>query len=140
MNKLPKILLACVLLGLATPVLAQDDTEELRIAALEALISAPPERAMPIVQRVLAGDGSDDIKSRALFVLSQMDTPEAQTLLVETARSSSGRIWARWRALRAASIDIVATSSSGPGTDFSTTGSPPWPSVQMRATSLAGRR
>ena len=92
MNNSVKILLACVLLGIATPALAQDDTEELQIAALEALISAPPERAMPIVQRVLAGDGSDELKERALFVLSQMDTPEAQTLLVESARSSSGEL------------------------------------------------
>lgn len=90
MNKLPEILLAFVLLGIATPALAQDDTEQLQQTALEALIMAPPERAMPIVQRVLAGDGSDELKERALFVLSQMDTPEAQTLLIESARSSTG--------------------------------------------------
>lgn len=92
MNNSVKILLACVLLGIATPALAQDDTEELRIAALEALIAAPPERAMPIVQRVLAGDGSDELKERALFVLSQIDTPEAQTLLVDTAKNASGEL------------------------------------------------
>lgn len=92
MNKIARILIACVLLSVAAPALAQDDTEELRIAALEALISAPPERAMPIVQRVLAGDASDDIKSRALFVLSQIDTPEAQALLVDTAKNASGEL------------------------------------------------
>jgi HEAT repeat protein len=70
----------------------QGENEELKIAALEALISAPPERAMPIVQRVLAGDDSDEIKARALFVLSQIDTPEAQTLLLETARNSTGEL------------------------------------------------
>lgn len=70
----------------------QGDDEALKVAALEALISAPPERAMPIVQRVLAGDESDGIKARALFILSQIDTPEAQALLVDTARSSSGEL------------------------------------------------
>ena len=70
----------------------QGENEELKIAALEALISAPPERAMPIVQKVLAGDDSDELKARALFVLSQIDTPEAQSLLVDTARNSSGEL------------------------------------------------
>jgi HEAT repeat protein len=70
----------------------QGENEELKIAALEALISAPPERAMPIVQKVLAGDDSDELKAHALFVLSQIDTPEAQSLLVDTARNSSGEL------------------------------------------------
>ena len=69
----------------------QDDAnEELKIAAIEALMSAPEERALPIVQKVLAGDHSDDVKERALFILSQMDSPEAQEILLETARNSTG--------------------------------------------------
>jgi HEAT repeat protein len=93
MNKIAKLFLACALLAVANPGLAQgDDSDELKFAAIEALITAPPERAMPIVQRVLAGDASDELKSRALFVLSQIRTPEAQTLLVDTARNSSGEL------------------------------------------------
>jgi HEAT repeat protein len=93
MNTLARLLLACALLAVASAGLAQDDdSDELKFAAIEALITAPPERAMPIVQRVLASDASDELKSRALFVLSQMETPEAQALLVETARSSSGEL------------------------------------------------
>lgn len=69
----------------------QDDAnEELKIAAVEALMSAPEQRALPIVQKVLAGDHSDDVKERALFILSQMDSPEAQEILLETARNSTG--------------------------------------------------
>ncbi len=70
----------------------QGENEELKIAALEALIAAPPERAMPIVQKVLAGDDSDELKARTLFVLSQIDTPQAEALLVETARNSQGQL------------------------------------------------
>lgn len=66
-----------------------DDAEELKITALELLISAPPERALPLVTKVLQGDNSDDVKERALFVLSQIDLPEAQNLLVETAQHGS---------------------------------------------------
>ena len=41
---------------------------------------------------MLRGDHSDEVKERALFVLSQIDLPEAQNLLVETAQQSSGDI------------------------------------------------
>ena len=63
----------------------QTDDEALKLAALEALMSAPEERALPIVQRVLAGDDSTMIKRRALFVLAQIDLPEAQDVLLTTA-------------------------------------------------------
>jgi hypothetical protein len=64
------------------------EQESLALAALEGLMAQPSERALPIVKRVLSGPQSTLVKQRALFVLSQMDEPEAQTLLVETARSS----------------------------------------------------
>ena len=74
--------------------LAQDDevsdADELKITALEALISAPPERALPLVTKVLQGNHSDEVKESALFILSQIETPEAQALLLDTARQSSG--------------------------------------------------
>ena len=72
---------------------AQDnDADELKIAALEALIAAPPERALPAVTRVLQGDNSDEVKESALFILSQIDTPEARNLLLQTARQESGEL------------------------------------------------
>lgn len=86
---------ACLLLGANGIALAQageapaiEDSEELKFAAVEALISAPPRKALGIVTKVLEGDGSDELKERALFVLSQIDLPEAQTLLAETARAA----------------------------------------------------
>lgn len=69
-----------------------DDSEQLKIAALEALMSSPPDRALPLVTKVLAGDHSDEVKTRALFVLSQIDLPEAQTALLDTARNGSGEL------------------------------------------------
>ncbi len=38
---------------------------------------------------MLSANHSDAVKSRALFILSQMDLPEAQTLLLESASSGS---------------------------------------------------
>jgi len=67
-----------------------EDADELKIAALEALMSAPPQRVLPIVQKVLNGNSSDEVKERAMFVLSQIDLPEAQALLLDIARQGSG--------------------------------------------------
>jgi HEAT repeat protein len=85
-------MMAVVALLLTSAVFGQsnEDKEELQIAAIEALISAPPERAMPIVTRVLQGDYDAEVKENALFIASQIETEEAQNLLLETARTSSG--------------------------------------------------
>src|SRR3954471_7845091 len=47
------------------------EQETLALAALEGLMSQPPERALPILKKVLAGSQSTLVKRRALFVLSQ---------------------------------------------------------------------
>ena len=80
-------------IAVASQAFAQsDDAEELKIAALEALMAAPPERALPLAAKALQGDHSDEVKERALFILSQIDLPGAQDLLIETAQQGSGGI------------------------------------------------
>lgn len=94
MNFRVQTILLILVFALQSTVFAQsnedDDNEELKIAAVEALMSAPPERALPIVQKVMAGNHSDEVKERALFILSQIDAPEAQVILLETARNAEG--------------------------------------------------
>lgn len=103
MATLRKLVLALLLATLTAPAGAQtDESEELKIAMLEALMSAPPERALPIVRKVLQRDGSAELKERALFVLGQIDLPEAQNLLVETARTGDAEV--RLEAIRAIAI------------------------------------
>ena len=91
-----KILFITVALLLTGTGYAQDDDvseqEQLKLAALEALMAAPPERALPLVTRVLDGNHSDEVKARALFVLSQIDSPEAHARLTGIVRSSSGEL------------------------------------------------
>ena len=80
-------------IAVASQAFAQsDDAEKLKIAALEALMAAPPERALPLAAKALQGDHSDEVKERALFILSQIDLPGAQDLLIETAQQGSGEI------------------------------------------------
>ncbi len=96
MKTLSKYLLIASALFIAANSAAQSDaardTEELKIAAIEALITAPPDRALPLVKKVLAGNNSNDLKERALFILSQINRPEAQEILLEFARESSGEM------------------------------------------------
>lgn len=93
MAPLRQLILVALIVSISALSVAQtDDAEDLKISALEALISAPPERALPIVTKVLRGDGSAELKERALFVLSQIDLPEAQSLLVEMAETDDRRI------------------------------------------------
>ena len=101
MKELTRILAVVALLGYHATAAAQaadPDREELQIAALEALASAPPERALPLAKKVLAGTHSEEVKERALFVLSQIDLPEAQQMLAEFARSGEGEL--RYEAIR----------------------------------------
>lgn len=88
-----------------------DDREALKISALEALMAAPSERALPIVKKVLEGDGSDELKERALFILSQIDDPEATELLIDAATSGSGEY--RLEALRMIGISGNADAMAG---------------------------
>ena len=98
MKNYSKLAIALLLVLFSTTAFAQSsDAEEqdsLKMAALEALITAPPERALPIVNKVLAGDNSTELKERALFLLSQMETAESQARLLEFARDSDGELQA----------------------------------------------
>lgn len=88
MSTFCKLIFATLVIGIGSAAFAQAEQDEsLKMSALEALISAPPERALPIVTKVLGGGSSPVLKERALFILSQIDLPAAQDLLVQTARS-----------------------------------------------------
>ena len=112
-RNLKVITIACLFLfageGLAQS--TDDDRESLRLTALEALISAPPERALPIVDKVLAGDHSDELKERALFILSQLDSAEAQSRLMSFARDGQGEM--KLEAIRMVGISGDEQAMSG---------------------------
>ncbi len=71
---------------------APTDEEDLAIAALEGLMAQPSNRSLPILKKVLAGSQPNVVKRRALFVLSQVDAPEARELLMQTARSPNAEL------------------------------------------------
>ena len=64
------------------------EDEELADIAVEGLMNAPPERALPLLKKVLQSNHSTKVKKRALFVLSQLGTDEALDVVIEVVKSS----------------------------------------------------
>ena len=93
MRTLAKHLLIISAFLFAAPAIAQSSaSDELKLAAVEALITAPDDKALPLIQKVLAGNNSDEVKEAALFILSQIDMPEAQSTLLKFAREEGGEL------------------------------------------------
>lgn len=87
---------------------APTEEEALALTAMEGLMAQPPERALPIIKRVLSGSQTTLVKRRALFVLSQIDSPESQEILLQMTRSQDEAL--RREAIR--SIGISGNSKS----------------------------
>jgi TolA-binding protein len=63
--------------------------DELKLLALRGLMRSDPERAVPMIEQVLAGNSSVNVKENALFVLSQSQSPQAKTIIANAAKSST---------------------------------------------------
>jgi HEAT repeat protein len=63
--------------------------DDLRLLAIQGLMNSDPERALPLLEKVLQGSGSPKEKDRALFVIAQSGSPKAQEILLRVARGQS---------------------------------------------------
>ncbi|QNI36698.1 HEAT repeat domain-containing protein [Edaphobacter albus] len=63
--------------------------DDLKMLALNALMQQDEGRAMPILQQILQKPGPDKLKEKALFVLANSNTPEAQNAIAQIARGQS---------------------------------------------------
>jgi len=66
-----------------------EDDEELKIMAINSLIHTDPERAVPLLEKILKGRGSEEVKERALFVLAQSGSPRARQIIADVARGNA---------------------------------------------------
>src|SRR5437016_1939473 len=64
---------------------AAESDDEMKIIALQALMDQNEERALPILKKILCGNSSSKVKDKAMFVLSQNESPTAQQLLGDLA-------------------------------------------------------
>lgn len=105
MKLLYPILTALLLVASGT-LLAQQrkptEQEELALAAMEGLMAQSSERALPIIKKVLNGSQTTLVKKRALFVLSQIEGPEAEEVLIQMSRSPDAAL--RSEAIRSIGI------------------------------------
>ncbi len=63
--------------------------EELKMLAITGLMNSDPQRAMPLLEKVLNGPGTPKEKSKALFVLAQNGSAESREILGRIARGQS---------------------------------------------------
>jgi HEAT repeat protein len=63
--------------------------EDLKLLALQGLMNGDPEKAVPLVEKVLDGSSSPTVKSKALFVLAQSGSPQAMQILGKVALGQS---------------------------------------------------
>jgi HEAT repeat protein len=116
---------------------AQTADEELALAALEGLMAQPGDRALPIIKKVLAGSQTKLVKQRALFVLSQIGSPEAQQILMQASRSTDREM--RGEAIR--SIGIGGNPQALDGLlDIYKTGDEEVKKEVLQAWMIAGRK
>jgi thioredoxin-like negative regulator of GroEL len=75
----------------ADPTTTPDDEErgELKILAIQGLMASDPDKAAPMLKKLVLSDESRQVREQALFVLIQSGTPEAFEVTAEIARNAS---------------------------------------------------
>src|SRR3989454_6874741 len=77
-------------LSTGQPVRPENETDEdLKVIAINGLQHTDPERAVPLLEKVLQGSGSPKLNQRALFVLTQTGSPQAREAMARIARGQS---------------------------------------------------
>jgi tetratricopeptide (TPR) repeat protein len=77
-----------------------DSNEELKLLAINGLMNADPARAVPLLEGVLKGSGSPRLKDKAMLVLTQSHSPQAQQVLANYAKGTGANPDLQRRAIR----------------------------------------
>lgn len=70
-----------------TPENTNDD--EMKLMAINGLMHSEAERAIPLLEKLLLNQSSPKLRERALFVLSQNESPKAREVLVRIAKGAA---------------------------------------------------
>jgi Tetratricopeptide repeat len=62
--------------------------EETKLIALNALMNSDPERAVPLLEKIIHGNYSTKLKEKALFVLSQTTSAKGEEILLAIAKNN----------------------------------------------------
>ena len=63
--------------------------EDEKLMALTALMNSDPEKAVPLLDKIIQGNYSPKLKDRALFVLSQSNSEKAQQIMMSLAKANN---------------------------------------------------
>ncbi len=64
----------------------QESNDDLKLYAINSLMNADPDRAIPLIEGILKGSSAPNVKRNALFVLAQSRSPRAQQILSDYAK------------------------------------------------------
>ncbi|HKV94729.1 MAG TPA: tetratricopeptide repeat protein [Candidatus Angelobacter sp.] len=63
--------------------------EELKLLAIQSLMNSDPDKAVPLLEKIIMGNYPPKLKDRALFVLSQNGSDKAQQILMGLAKANN---------------------------------------------------
>lgn len=86
---------------------ADESNEDLKLIAINGLMEATPERAVPLLEGVLKGTATPQVKDRAMFVLAESPSSRAQQVLADYAKGA-GNPDLQMRAIRYLGIEGTA--------------------------------
>ena len=67
---------------------ADETNEDLKLMAINGLMNADPDRAIPLLENLLKGSSAPRVKDRAMFVLTQSRSPRANQVLTDYAKGA----------------------------------------------------
>jgi HEAT repeat protein len=62
-----------------------NDSEDVKLMALDALMNMDSEQAMPLLKKILRENKSEEMRAKAAFVIGQFEQPETIGILTESA-------------------------------------------------------
>lgn len=69
------------------PIRPEEETDQdLKLMAINGLLHSDPERTVPLLEKLLQTQSSPRLRERALFVLSQSESPKARDVVVKAAK------------------------------------------------------
>ncbi|HEY7403798.1 MAG TPA: HEAT repeat domain-containing protein [Candidatus Angelobacter sp.] len=63
--------------------------EELKLLAIQSLMNSDPDKAVPLLEKIVMGNYPTKLKDKALFVLSQSSSDKAQQILMGIAKANN---------------------------------------------------
>jgi tetratricopeptide (TPR) repeat protein len=113
--------------------------EELKLIALNGLMTRSPDQAIPMIEQMLTSSASPKLKERGLFVLAQSASPRARTLLGDVAKGKGNPD------LQLKALDYLGAFSSGPDVPllvdvYRTSGDVDVKKRVIRSLAMTGRR